>query len=110
MDAFPLENIFDAAGALVAGGFIAAIVALLQQLTPLPAGGRPAMWAAAGLAAGLIVLALMDRNTAAEVAEPIGAGSAILGYVLAWLNITVSAIGARTATIVTSNAVSSTSG
>lgn len=94
MEAFPLDAVFTAPGALVGAALVAGLVELVKQLTPYPATGRAPMMLAAGIAAGLVGLAALDTDSLRSL-EP---GAFVLGLILAWLNVTTAAIGTHATT------------
>jgi hypothetical protein len=89
MEAFPLDAVFTAPGALVGAAVVTAIVEMIKRLTAFPSTGRAPMLLAAFVAALLIGLATLDADelTALEL------GQRILTVVLAWLNVATAAIG-----------------
>lgn len=89
MDAFDLAILFTAAGALVGAGLIKTLISLAKSAGLLPEHGRGLLYAAAGLAAGLIVLALLDAPLLRDGVS----GADVLIIVLAWANLYAASIG-----------------
>jgi hypothetical protein len=89
MEVFPLDAVFTAPGALVGAAVVTAVVEMVKRLTPFPTTGRAPMLLAAGGAAGLVGLAALDT----EALTQLELGARVLTIVLAWVNVSVAAIG-----------------
>jgi hypothetical protein len=90
MDSFELALVFTAPGAMLAGALVASIVELLKRIAfpDLWQHGRAPLITAALLALAIVALAVLDVGLPSDAL-----GSAILGYVLAWANVTAAAVG-----------------
>lgn len=61
--AFPLAQVFTAAGAVTAGAIVAGLVQLMKRFVPqLPSGGPGVLWMVAALSAGITGLAWWDAG------------------------------------------------
>lgn len=89
MEGFELAILFTTAGAFVGASLLKIIVSAGKNAGLIPEHGRGILYVTAVLAAGLIVLALLDADFIRDGLS----GQDILTIILAWLGIYTSAVG-----------------
>lgn len=89
MEAFDLAILFTAAGALVGAGLVKTIISAAKNMGLLPEHGRGVLYAAFGLSAALVLLALFGHEMLNDGVQ----GGDILVVILAVLNVYAASVG-----------------